>query len=189
MNFLRKSLLAVTMLALIGLLAPAVSATELGAQSPSSAEQDDPSQVKGKLIELSVLEGMANNANAGKLVTVLFTLERADAVGSAASVERTFDRDQAPSMQPVSRSNSIFITGTAAVVQEAVVRLRALDAATPEASKRNYRSQSPESIAGNVIDAVEEPQGSAMKFSMVIVVGGLALLAIFVAMVVRRPFR
>ncbi len=154
-----------------------------------SSQQEEPTQVEGKLVELSVLEGMANNANSGKLVTVLLTLERADVVSSATSVERTFDREQAPNIQPVSRSNSMFISGPAAVVQEAVVRLRALDAATPEKPTRSYRPQNPEETAFEVAGEASDDSDMGMKFSLITVVGGIALLAIFVALVVRRPFR
>ena len=152
-------------------------------------EDVGPGQIEGKLIELSVLEGMANNTNAGKKVTVLFPMSRADVVNAATSVGRTFEKEQAPKMQPVSGSNSIFITGSAAVVQEAVVRLRALDEATPEPQRRNYRSQSPEQTALDAVAGSEAPDTPSMRFSLVTEVGGIALLAFFVALIVRRPFR
>jgi hypothetical protein len=166
-------------------------AQQLVAQGAESAPQEEvgPAQVEGKLIELSVLEGMANSANAGKKVTVLFTLERAEVVNAATSVERTFEKAQAPKMQPVSRSNSIFITGSAAVVQEAVVRLRALDEATPEPTRRNYRSQSPEETAAAAAEALDPAEAPDLRFSMFTLMGGIALLAFFVALIVRRSFR
>lgn len=163
------------------------------AVAPASAAQTDAAsavdQGSGKLIELSVLEGMANGPNADKAVTVLLSLQRADATSASSSVSRTFERNHMPKMAPDSRANAVFISGSAAVVQEAVTRLRALDEATPEKPTRSYRPQSPEEIAIDAVDASSGPDMPGMQFSLAAIAGGIAVLAIFVALVVRRPFR
>jgi hypothetical protein len=146
----------------------------------------------GKLIEMAELERLAALADPGEeRVTVLLTLSRADVVNASSSVARTFDRPNVPSMQPVSSSQAVFISGTVAVTYEAVRRLRALDEATPEpAPKKRYGSKDSAETASDMIDnSNTEAAGEKMFQSINILVAGIAGVAIFVVFMMRRMFR
>ncbi|MBC8404683.1 MAG: hypothetical protein H8E15_05630 [Planctomycetes bacterium] len=146
----------------------------------------------GKLIEMAELERLASLADPGEeRVTVLLTLLRADVVSASSSVARTFDRPNVPSMQPVSSSHAVFISGTAAVTYEAVRRLRALDEATPEAApKKRYGSKDSAEIGRELTDGNSAEQvGEKMQSSITFLIAGIAGVAIFAALMMRRMFR
>ncbi|MCH2101660.1 MAG: hypothetical protein MK209_07030 [Planctomycetes bacterium] len=82
-----------------------------------------------------------NVAPPGVDVTVLFVFERAEAVSASSSVSRSFQNARAIRVQADARSNSVFVSGAAEVVREAIVRMRALDEATPDAPQRPVRQK------------------------------------------------
>ena len=115
---------------------------ELGApsepQAPAaSATQEELPEGESRMIALSELE----EAAAGTDVTVLFVFQKAEAVSASSSVSRSFQNQRAIRVQADARSNSVFISGAAELVREAVTRMQALDDATPEPQPRPVRQK------------------------------------------------
>ena len=142
------------LLALLLLASPALAAQ--GDTEPSDPEAGTPAvaeaqealpEGESRLISLDELEAVP----AGENVTVLFPFTKAEAVSASSSVTRSFHDGRALRVQADARANAVFVSGEATLVREAVVRMRALDEATPERPTRPSRN------TNMTVDPVEGP--------------------------------
>lgn len=133
-----SSLLSTLMLVLF----VAAQEPELGESSepqtpPAAAAQEELPEGESRMISLGELDGVS----AGTDVTVLFVFKKAEAVSASSSVSRSFQNQRAIRVQADARSNSVFVSGSAELVREAVARMQALDEATPEPQQRPVRQK------------------------------------------------
>ena len=152
--------------------------------SPPKAEasQEELPEGESRMISLDEL----NAAQAVSDVTVLFVFKKAEAVGASSSVSRSFQNQRAIRVQADARSNSVFVSGPASLVREAVARMRALDDATPETQPRPVR-QKPGPAEGPL--AVIEDYGteaSQATSRVGFLIAGLVGLAVVGILLARR---
>lgn len=151
--------------------------------TPSAAAAAQLPEGVAPLVPLDELDARAA-ADPARPVTVLLPLARADVVASAATVERTFARDQVQ-LDPVSSSRAVFVSGGAAVVAEAVKRLRQLDDVTPEAPVRPRRNPAQQPEDRPVLDDYA-PDTDSLRSGVGFLIAGVIGLVLAAILLVRR---
>lgn len=154
---------------------------EQDSQAPAAeAPQEDLPEGESRMISLDEL----NAVEADSDVTILFVFKKAEAVGASSSVSRSFQNQRAIRVQADARSNSVFVSGPAGLVREAVARMRALDEATPEPQPRPIR-QKPGPAEGpmSVIDdyGADASQATSRVGFLIAGLVGLAVVGILLA--------
>ena len=152
-------------------------------QAPRAATaQEDLPKGESRMISLSELSAVS----AGTDVTVLFIFQKAEAVSASSSVSRSFKNLRAIHVQADARSNSVFVSGSAELVREAVARMQALDEATPTPQQRPVR-QKP-GPADGPMSVVEDYGADATQVTSRVgfLVAGLVGLVVVGMLLVRR---
>jgi len=172
------------LLAMASLNAPSYGAIQLDGSSPPAIEETATQahpELPGEapLIERAELDSRATSQPDSQ-VTVLVSLERADAVSASTSVDRTFDRASGLKLQSVGSSNAIFVSGAANFVLEATRRLEALDAATPERRVIRRKASEPDDLPSGT----EEQLSSVANGIGFLIIGTIGL--IFAALLALR---
>lgn len=174
---------------ILGLQGNADSAQEpeLPEPPPSAEAQEQQALPDGeaRLIDLAELAGLPAELE----VTVLFHCKQADAVTASRSVMQSFSNPRAVKMQSDGRANAIFLSGSVALVQEAVARLEALDEIEPKPLVRSTPGN--RSPAEGPLEVIEDYNNGAVaaKSGVGFLIAGMIGLSLVALLVARRFVR